>query len=152
MKQISTEINIDAPAPVIWSILTDFEQYPEWNPFITEVSGEAEENTRLRVRIVPPDSKGMVFKPTVIRSREAREFRWLGHLFFPGLFDGEHIFKIEPADEGKCRFIQREKFRGFLVPFLWSSLKTNTRRGFELMNEALKERAEQRTGSPADPA
>jgi hypothetical protein len=37
--QIKTEIPIGAPASAVWSILMDFERYPEWNPFIKKISG-----------------------------------------------------------------------------------------------------------------
>ena len=38
--------------------------------------------------------------------------------------------------------VQREEFRGVLVPFFWKSLDTHARQGFEAMNAALKQRAE----------
>ena len=70
------------------------------------------------------------------------EFRWLGSLIFPGIFDGEHIFQLEQINDSKTKFIHRENFSGLLVPLFWKSLNTNTRKGFEEMNEALKERIE----------
>src|ERR687898_2006844 len=70
------------------------------------------------------------------------ELRWLGHLFVPGLFDGEHSLSIQPLEENRVRFVQREAFKGLLVPLFARSLDNNTRRGFEEMNRALKERAE----------
>ena len=60
----------------------------------------------------------------------------------PGVFDGEHSFTIEPLAENRVRFVQREAFKGLLVPLLARSLETETQRGFEEMNRALKERAE----------
>ncbi len=33
MKEIHTEIEINAPAGKVWRVLTDFPSYPEWNPF-----------------------------------------------------------------------------------------------------------------------
>ena len=39
MKEIYTEIEINASANIIWRIITDFEGYPHWNPFIKEISG-----------------------------------------------------------------------------------------------------------------
>ena len=33
-KEIKTEILIKASPQIVWSILTDFENYPHWNPFI----------------------------------------------------------------------------------------------------------------------
>ena len=142
MREISTEIEINAPAGSVWTVLTDFQRYPEWNPFIPDAQGDVREGARLRVRIEPPGGRGMTFRPTVRRVREDRELRWLGHLFVPGLFDGEHIFELESAGEGTTRFVQRERFKGILVPILWGSLETNTRRGFEEMNAALKARVE----------
>jgi hypothetical protein len=59
----------------------------------------------------------------------------------PGLFDGEHTLATEPLDENRVRFVQHEVFKGVLVPLVARSL-ANTLRGFEEMNEALKERAE----------
>lgn len=68
-----------------------------------------------------------------------KELRWLGRLWLPGIFDGEHIFEIEPVDADRVRFVQCEQFNGILVPFFNLD---GTRRGFEAMNRALKERAE----------
>jgi hypothetical protein len=84
----------------------------------------------------------MTFRPTVLSVEPNRELRWLGRLLIPGLFDGEHIFEIEPAGMDRVRFTQREVFRGLFVPLLARSLDRDTRRGFEEMNRALKVRAE----------
>ncbi len=70
----------------------------------------------------------------------------MGRLRLPGLFDGEHIYEIAPLAESGVRFVQREEFRGVLVPLRWKSLETNTRQGFEAMNAALKKRAEEEGG------
>jgi hypothetical protein len=65
-------------------------------------------------------------------------------LIIPGLFDGEHIFQIELLSDGLVRFKQREIFSGILVPLLKNSLEIDTRRGFNEMNQKLKELAESR--------
>ena len=75
MREISTEIVINAPAENVWTVLTDCECYPEWNPFIPDAKGDVREGARL-------------------------------------------------------------------VPILWCSLETNTRRGFLEMNAAPKPRVE----------
>ena len=143
MRALSAEIEIDATPEAIWRILADFARFPEWNPFIREIEGEMKEGSRLRVRLEPPGGKGMTFRPVVKRVEINREFRWLGNLIVPGLLDGEHIFEILPADTGKTRFIQRESFRGLLVPLFWKSLEESTKQGFMEMNTALKVLAEE---------
>ena len=142
MKELHAEIEIDAPAERVWGLLTDFASYPQWNPFIRQISGKPTRGERLQVRIEPPGGQGMTFKPKVLKAEANRELRWLGRLLVPGLFDGEHSFTIQPLEENRVRFVQREAFKGLLVPLFARSLGTNTQRGFEEMNRALKERAE----------
>lgn len=143
MKTLSTETTIRADARRIWTILTDFAQYPQWNPFIRSIDGRLQQGEQLRVQLQPPGGRAMTFTPVVLDVQPERGFRWRGRLFIPGLFDGEHHFRIEPAGNGTCRFLHGEEFGGILVPLLWKSLDTSTRQGFQAMNEALKERAEQ---------
>ncbi len=141
-KQIESEIEINASPERVWKVLTDFEEHPSWNPFIKELRGKTIEGERLRVFIQPQGGKGMVFKPTVLKSEENRELRWLGRLLLPGLFDGEHYFRIEDIGNDRVRFIQGENFSGILVRLFANSLDDGTLKGFQQMNEALKQRAE----------
>src|SRR5256885_195250 len=73
------------------------------------------------------------------------ELRWLGRFDgIPGLFDGEHICTIESVTNNNSytHFIQREVFKGILVPFFAYQLDTNYTPGFNAMNHALKTEAE----------
>ncbi|SNQ59168.1 SRPBCC domain-containing protein [Candidatus Methanoperedens nitratireducens] len=142
MKEVRTEIEINAPPERVWQLLTDFASFPLWNPFIRKASGEPRKGAQLEVYLQPSGAKGMTFRPKVLKAEPARELRWLGHFLIPGLFDGEHIFTIEPLGAGRVRFVQREIFTGILVPLFVRWLGKDTRRGFEEMNRALKLRAE----------
>ena len=142
MKELHSQIGINASAERVWGILTDFASYPQWNPFIRHISGELKVGERLDVRLEPPGGRGITLRPTVLSAEANRGLRWLGHLLVPGLFDAEHSLLIQPLEESRVRFIQSEMFEGLLVPLLARSLDNNTLRGFEEMNGALKERAE----------
>jgi hypothetical protein len=139
VREIRTETQISAARERVWQVLTDFASYPDWNPFMRRISGEPAVGSRLEVRIEPPDSRGMTFKPTVIRSEANRELAWLGRLGVRGVFDGEHHLELHPGEDGSTKFVQREEFNGLLVPLFGLE---KTRRGFETMNVALKQRAE----------
>ena len=143
MKELRTEIEIQASDKREWQLLIDFASFPQWNPFIRQAKGEAKVGARLQVHIQPSGASSMTFKPTVLKVEPNRELRWLGRLLMPGLFDGEHTFTIETLEANRIRFTQREVFTGLLVPLFARSLDTDTRRGFEEMNQALKSRAEQ---------
>jgi hypothetical protein len=143
MKEIYTEIEINASASIVWDIITDFDNFPKWNPFIKEISGDQQEGSQIEVFIKPPNSNGMKFKPKIIKFQPEQELRWLGKLWIPKLFDGEHGLIIKKINDNKVLFIQKERFSGLLVPILSSMLK-DTESGFELMNQALKEEAEKK--------
>ncbi|MFW3579443.1 SRPBCC family protein [Vagococcus fluvialis] len=141
MKEIKTEIIINAAPEKVWSILTNFEDYPNWNPFISYISGEKEVGSKLNVSINPPGDKGMTFKPTLLKFEKSKEFRWKGKVFIKGLFDGEHFFVLSKTDNNKTKLIQGEKFSGILVPIFGKTLD-KTKEGFKLMNESLKNESE----------
>ncbi|UEC43063.1 MAG: Polyketide cyclase / dehydrase and lipid transport [Methanothrix sp.] len=141
-EEISDEIEVLAGAGAVWRVLTDFEGYSEWNTFIRPVVGAAEVGARLRVQVRPPGGRAMAFRPRVTAVVPQRELRWKGRLWAPGLLDGEHIFEIEPLGPDKVRFVQREIFRGLLVPLVSKKTLDQTVAGFGDMNRGLKERAE----------
>ena len=143
MKQMSSEIEINASPEQVWQALTDFSALPEWNPFIRSVEGELNVGGRLKVYIKASKGMGMSFKPTVISAEPNRELRWIGRLLMPGLMDGEHSFIIEPLDGSRVRFVQSESFTGVLVPLMSAmGVFKSAHIGFDEMNQALKRRAE----------
>ena len=147
MRAIDTEIKITASPEQVWGVLTATEQFPTWNPFITSIEGNLEVNGRLSVKIEPSDGKPMGFKPVVREVEPENKLSWLGHLYFPGLFDGRHEFIINDIGSEAIIFIHREEFSGLLVPLLWNWVEKSTRSGFVLMNQALKKRVEAISGT-----
>ena len=138
-KEIKTKIVIQAAPEKIWKILTDFENYPQWNSFITSITGEVEKGNKVVVSIKPPKGKGMTFKPTILTKTDNKELSWRGKLLFKGLFDGTHLFELIDNGDGTTTFIQSEKFSGI---FVWLFNLQKTRNGFDEMNKKLKELAE----------
>jgi hypothetical protein len=141
MKRLLTEIDVDAPPAVVWTVLTDLSAYAEWNPFVVAADGAVALGARLEVRIQPPGGRATTFRPTVTVVDEHATFEWLGHLGIPGVFDGRHRFELEPTPTG-TRFVQSEEFGGVLAPLFAGTFAARTRAGFEAMNRALKTRAE----------
>jgi hypothetical protein len=140
--ELSTRVDVDAPPEQVWAVLTDFDRYHEWNPFV-RIVGRPTRNARLHVELTPPGGRTVRLRPTVTRAEQGRELRWLGHLWRPGVFDGEHRFVLEPLDGGsRTAVTHAEVFTGTLVPLLWRVVGAGTERGFEAMNAALKRRVE----------
>jgi len=140
--ELSTEIVIAASPDKVWSILSDFSSYPEWNPFVVYIQGRLEKHAKLDVKLRPPGGPAMKLRPQVTTLLPGKQLAWTGRVLVPGMFDGEHRFEVWPLGSERTLLIHAERFRGLLVPILKNTLEGGTRAGFEAMNEAIKERAE----------
>ena len=141
--QIETLIEIQTTPDVVWKHLMGFNSYPDWNPFIKHINGSPTVGTKLEITVQPVGGQAMSFEPRILTSEKAVEFRWLGHFLFSGLFDGEHYFLLNATSDGHTKLIHGERFSGLLIPFFRNLLETQTKPGFEEMNQALKVRSEQ---------
>ena len=140
MRVVRAGLFIDAPPAVVWGTVLDFRAYPQWNPFIVFIGGEARPRSQLTVHIQTPGRKTMTLKPVVRVAEPEHELAWFGRFWVPGLLDGEHHLRIERSHVG-CFFVQEEYFRGALTPLYRKGFEA-TKRGFEEMNDALKSRVE----------
>ena len=135
--EIKTEITINAESNKVWVYLSNLENYQTWNPFIRG-TGEFKQGNKLAISVGLNSINTMDFSPVVLVAKENQELRWLGQLFLPGLFDGEHYFTIKANNDGTSTFIHGEKFSGILALLLIHSISEDTERGFRAMNQALK--------------
>ena len=139
-NEIRSEIQIDASPDQVWSALTDFARYEEWNPGFEKAEGRAAVGETLRLTFAKQGGRGMTMRPKVLVADPGRELRWLGRLGLPGIFDGEHRFEIEQIEHGRVGFVQSERFSGVLVPFLRKLIEVDTLAMFHKVNAALAER------------
>jgi hypothetical protein len=140
-KDIRTEIEINASAAKVWQILSDFESFPRWNPFVVKVLGKPKEGEILQIEVQLPESRLMKFTPTVLKAELNKELRWVGTMPL-GAFRGEHFYQIESLNENKVRFIHGEHFSGWMVRLIWAIVGKQTEKGYWIMNEAIKKEAE----------
>jgi len=139
--ELRTEVEILAPPERVWDVLQDFHSYPEWNPFITHISGALKVGEQLSVTMSPPDANHFNFAPVLVACDAGKELRWRGKYIHRRLFEGEHFFQLQRTEGGSTRLIHGENFSGFLLKYL-KPLLTKTARGFVYMNQALKRRVE----------
>jgi len=141
-RTIRSAIEIRAPIETCWQVLADFASYPEWNPHIRKVLGEARLGARIAIHSQPPGGRLIVMRPTIVVFDPPRELRWRATFLHGSLFSGEHGFRLESSGPSRVRFVQDERFSGLLVPLYARLRLARTRRGFEDVSQALRERAE----------
>ena len=142
MKTIETNIVIDSTLEKIWDVLTNFEEYELWNPFMTKVVGNASLGSKIVVNIRTISGKNRSYYPIITKCETNKELRWKGKSVLPGVFDGERVFVLEKSGDDKVSFSHKEIFSGLGVKLVGNKLDENLREGFVRMNEALKVRAE----------
>jgi hypothetical protein len=142
LKTIETSIVIDSTPEKVWGILTKFEEYELWNPFMTKVIGSATLDSKIEVNIKTISGKKRTYYPIITRCETNKELRWKGKSFLPGVFDGERIFILENSNDDKILFFHKEIFSGLGVRLVGNKLDESLRESFVTMNEALKVRAE----------
>lgn len=137
MKNIETQITINASKEKVWSILSDFNHYKNWNPFIRHSEGEMKLGGKLTNHIYI-DGKKNVFTPTLVEVSPNKSFSWLGSLFFKSFFSGRHYFEIKEISKNQVKLIHGEDFTGMISGLVFNKISESTKAGFVKMNEALK--------------
>jgi hypothetical protein len=136
-RVIDAWIDIDAQPEEAWEVLVDFKSWESWNSFIPMVEGNLQLGERMRIKVVPPDMKPMIFMPEVYEVIPFKKILW-GGSFLKIIYRGDHAFLLELTPDGKTRFRQIERFRGPMVLFMGSMIK-KTEVGYHQMNLAIKE-------------
>jgi len=139
---IKSAIDIGTSAEIVWRVLTDFNAYPHWNPFLISVFGPPVPGQRLKIQARYPRGDTVEFTARVVKSIPAAELRWRRRRIIEGIFDREQAFFIVPNGIKGVRFIQREHFSGMLVSLIMPFITDKTHKAFSMMNLALKRTAE----------
>jgi hypothetical protein len=142
MPTIKTAVDVATSAEIVWRVLTNFPQYPHWNPFLVAVYGSAVPGQRLIINARYPDGHVSKFTARVMKAIPATELRWRRRRLLEGVFDREQAFFIIPNGIKGVRFIQREHFSGLLAALIMPFISGKTSKAFNLMNLALKRTAE----------
>jgi hypothetical protein len=139
----SSEIAIPARAGMVWSVLTDLESYPAWNPFIRKAEGQRREGARWRLAMT---LNGRTFRPLRVQVtcwEPGRRLTWRGGLLVPRLLTGAHDFRITETADG-VRLVQAVTVAGLLAPGVFPWLRARTQARFAEMNAAVRDEVARR--------
>ena len=141
MTELQTETEISASSSRVWSIVTDLDRYHEWNPFIRNAKGELQQGGTVELELAPPDEDPWTFYATIVEVSPICLVKLAcAHPDVPGVHF-EHELTLEPTREG-TRFVQRLVLGNGGVPPEWDGVDDRTQLGIDMMNAALKARAE----------
>ena len=138
-----TFVNIDAPADKVWAALTDFPNYPAWNPYIVEASGTLKVGEKLKI---VEEIGGRRRSHTVLVTRfepAERELDWQASVVPAALLQWSEGFSVEAVDAGHSRVTLRISHQGLLASTFRKYNKNRDLHAFQEFAAALKKKAEQ---------
>ena len=129
-------IEINVPVSDVWDVLVDVQSWEKWNSFIPLVEGNLVVGNTIKIKVVSPGMKEMIFEPVVYEIEKHQKISWGGG-FLLFVYKGIHEFIIEKINEDTTRFRQTEKFQGPIV-LLMNKMIQKTALGYLKMNEEFK--------------
>ncbi len=139
----SVRVEIAAPASAVWDVLTDFADYPQWNPYTVAVTSTLEIGTPIDLTLPNPDGSDGTF----VNREWVRVVAPPHHLRYDTGSEMPDIFAVRdqwitPLGPNRCTYHTTDTISGKYADKVIETTGTWIKAGFDAMANALKTRAE----------
>ncbi len=141
--KLEHRLGIQAPAHVVWEVISDLSTWREWNPLYPEAKGVIGFGEQLTLTLAPPGGKPRIIRPVVLDWAPDEAIHWRLSTM-AGLMTSIRYLEIEKMHDTGCIFSNGELFDGLLASAIGRRAKRRIRAGFAAMGEAVRDRAEAR--------
>ncbi|MFI6099370.1 SRPBCC family protein [Lentzea sp. NPDC051213] len=137
----SVTVEIDAPATFVWSVLIDYDHYPQWNPYTSSVATTLAVDSPIDLTLPRPDGgEGTWVSREFIRVVDPpRLLRYDTGDTFPGLL-GTRDQVITPLGSDRCSYHTFETFTGKYADAIVAAQGDYVKKGFDSVAHALQGR------------
>jgi uncharacterized protein YndB with AHSA1/START domain len=138
--QAHATVTIDAPAEVVWRVVTDGDAYAEWNTFTIGCRTTWEVGTPIvmKVRLLP---RLTIRQRETIRANEPGRLIEYGIDLPLGVLRSSRRHVLTPIDAATTRYDSEFLLEGRLAPLVDRVLGTRLRQGFDDMTAGIARRA-----------
>lgn len=139
---IDRVVDIDAPADVVWEVITDLPRYGEWNPFVLECQSSLKPGEPIVMKV-------QIGSSTQKADEVIQDCRPKTHLSYhmkpvpPGALSSYRSHDIEPLGETRSRYCSHFELKGWLMFLVRGLMGSKLEAGFAGMTDGIKSRAEQ---------
>lgn len=134
MTKLHTTIEIDRSRSAVWDVLTDFESYKEWNPYLSISRGNPRVGSAIEVDINPSMRPDRTETAKITALEPGSSLQWESVALYSILYASRHRFDVHRLDNKKTRFENNKEYRGILAPLVADD---DIKDDLEEMNRAL---------------
>ncbi|CAG0928600.1 hypothetical protein TFLX_00962 [Thermoflexales bacterium] len=135
-------VSINAPLEKVWSVLTDLENYPKWNPFTPRVETTFVVGEPAILYVTMNERQRRIQREVMTVFEPQHAFAWASIMGSPLILKANRWQIVEPLDEHHTHYQTHETFDGLLVPLIMALYRKDIQRGFEAVGQALKQYVE----------
>lgn len=139
----SPRVEIDAPAELVWQVLTDFGAYPEWNPFVVRCDTTGAVGDPVLLHLPDPATDGATFttQEWITVSTPPHHLQYQTGDSIPGMLAIRDQW-VDDLGAGRSAYETTDVFSGDIAQVVFDLQVEWVTAGFTATAHALKARAE----------
>jgi hypothetical protein len=140
-RAVEHRTGVQAPAEIVWEVISDFTTWRDWNPVHPRIEGEMRIGTMLTVDLVHAEGQLTTIQPTVQDWVPYEQLHWRTKRL-NGFVTAIRYLEIENMGPANATFSNGELFMGPLVRWISRDERRRLRAAYTRMGEAVRDRAE----------
>jgi len=140
-RAVEHRIGVQAPAEIVWEIVSEFESWETWNPLYRKAEGQLKIGTNLTLEQHLPGQPATVITPVVQDWVPYEQLHWRSSRI-GGFVTAIRYLEIESMGPTSSTFSNGELFMGLLLRLVSREERRQLRAAFTRMGEAVRDRAE----------
>jgi len=140
-RAVEHRLGVQAPAEIVWEVVSDFETWHQWNPLYRKAEGQMKIGTTLTLEQHLPGQPATVIAPLVQDWVPYEQLHWRSSRM-GGFVTAIRYLEIENMGPQNSTFSNGELFMGLLLRFISREERRQLRAAFTQMGEAVRDRAE----------
>ena len=140
MFVIEKEVEIKAPAAVVWEVITDLARYPEWNPFCLQCESTLKPGDPITMT-VKLMAKPQTQVEVMLEYLEGKRFAYCMKPV-SGMLSSYRAHDVEPLGAERTRYRSTFHLKQWFRVVVLTLFQKKLEAGFAGMTDAVKQRAE----------
>ena len=140
-RAVEHRIGVQAPAEIVWEVVSEFETWRHWNPLYRKAEGQMKIGTALVLEQHLPGEPPRVIQPVVQDWVPYEQLHWRSTRV-GGFVTAIRYLEIENMGPANSTFSNGELFMGMLLRFVSRDERRKLKAAFAAMGEAVRDRAE----------